>query len=98
MGGWVQLGSKTDDDWPFVAKEFETRYRGYRMRDDKPDYPRKMVGLATSQNGAMGMQYNAGTVLIGDEQKAIEVIKGGSTNTALSFTRAELPKLENKEN
>jgi hypothetical protein len=31
MGGWVLLGSKGDGDWPFIAKEFENRYRGYRM-------------------------------------------------------------------
>lgn len=32
MGGWVMLGTKTDHDWQFVAKEFETRYRGYKIR------------------------------------------------------------------
>jgi len=94
MGGWVHIGSKDDDAWPFVAKEFENRYRGYKMKDEKPDYPRKMVGIASSQNGAQGIQFNAGTVLIGDEQKAIAVIKGGSESAAISFTRMEVPKIE----
>ena len=94
MGGWVHIGSKDDDAWPFVAKEFENRYRGYKMKDEKPDYPRKMVGIASSQNGAQGIQFNAGTVLIGDEQKAIAVIKGGSESAAISFMRMEVPKIE----
>jgi len=94
MGGWVHIGSKDDDAWPFVAKEFENRYRGYKMKDEKPDYPRKMIGIASSQNGAQGIQFNAGTVLIGDEQKAIAVIKGGSESAAISFTRMEVPKIE----
>jgi len=97
MGGWVQIGNKSDDDWPFVAKEFETRYRGYKMRDEVPEYPRKMIGMASSQNGAMGMQYNAGTVLIGDEQKAIDVIKGGATSTAISFNKVTVPQIQNQQ-
>lgn len=32
MGGWVALGDKREKEWPFVAKEFENRYRGYPMR------------------------------------------------------------------
>jgi len=36
MGGWVAMGSKTEDEWPFVAKEFENRYRGFRARSETP--------------------------------------------------------------
>ncbi len=25
MGGWMALGQKSEDEWPFVAKEFATR-------------------------------------------------------------------------
>lgn len=93
MGGWVLIGTKGDEDWPFVAKEFENRYRGYKMRDEMPEYPRKMIGMASAQNGSQGIQINLGTVLIGDEQKAIAVIKGGTENVALSFNRMEVPKI-----
>lgn len=93
MGGWVQIGSKSDEEWPFVAKEFETRYRGYRMRDEVPEYPCKLVGFASAQNGSAGLQIDLGTRLIGDEQKAIEVIKGGSKSNAISFNRVEPQKL-----
>lgn len=94
MGGWVLVGSKDNDEWPFVAKDFENRYRAYKMRDEQPEYPRKMIGISSAQNSSAGIQMNLGTVLIGDEQKAIAVIKGGSTNVSLSFNRVESPKLE----
>lgn len=97
MGGWVQINSNTDDNWPFVAKEFETRYRGYKMRDEQPEYPRKMIGMASAHNNSIGAQFNLGTVLIGDEQKAIAVIKGGTESAALSFKRAEVPQLQNQK-
>jgi hypothetical protein len=37
MGGWIGLGTKTEDEWPFVAKEFENRYRGFKQRSEIPD-------------------------------------------------------------
>ncbi len=94
MGGWVLIGNKTDDDWPFVAREFENRYRGYRMRDEMPAYPRKLVGIASAQNAESGINFSQGTVLIGDEKKAIDVIKSGGECSAISFSRVEVPKIE----
>lgn len=95
MGGWIQIGHKSDDDWPFIAKEFENRYRAYKMRDEQPEYPTKMIGSGSASAATMGMEYTQGTVLIGDEQKAIAVIKGGSQNAALSFKKAEAPQIAN---
>lgn len=97
MGGWIGLSNKSDEDWPFVAREFENRYRGYKMRDEEPEYPTKMIGTGSASAATMGMEYKQGTVLIGDEQKAIAVIKGGSQNAALSFKKAEVPQLQNQQ-
>ena len=36
MGGWIALGQKNEDEWPFVAREFENRYRGFRERSEIP--------------------------------------------------------------
>lgn len=95
MGGWIGLSNKSDDDWPFVAKEFENRYRGYKMRDEVPEYPNKMIGVGTASAQQMGFKPTQGTVLIGDEQKAIEVIKNGTQSTALSYTKADALQLTN---
>lgn len=88
MGGWVPLGRKTEEEWPFIAREFENRYRGYRMRDEKPEYPPVLIGMANSQNSQNGFRQNP-PILIGDEQKAVAVLQGGSTKPLLNMRPAD---------
>lgn len=87
MGGWVYIGSKDENDWPFVAKEFQNRYRGYRMRDETPEYPPVLIGLANAQNGKAGFRLNP-PILVGDERKAIAVRMGGTTAPLLGMKSA----------
>lgn len=54
MGGWIGLGSKKEDEWAFVGKEFETRYRGYSSRSECPEYQKVLVGVTQAQNEQMG--------------------------------------------
>lgn len=75
MGGWVLVGSKGDDEWPFVGKEFQQRYRGFRMRDQLPDYPPKLTGIANAANRAAGKPLLP-PILLGDQEKAKAVIRG----------------------
>jgi len=86
MGGWVLLGSKGDGDWPFIAKEFENRYRGYRMRGDRPDYPPILVGIADAHNAQAGFKAEP-PVLIGNVEKAQAVMAGGSGDGAVKVVR-----------
>lgn len=89
MGGWVALGTKTDDEWPFVGKEFENRYRGYSMRGESPTYPAKLMGICDAENGTRG--YAEGDiVLIGNAQAARAVLTGGSDTPSLSISVAGL--------
>lgn len=76
MGGWVPLGAKDDNEWPFVAKEFQSRYRAYRQRADTPDYPRRLTGLANAHNSAKGAPLLP-AILLGDVKKARAVASGG---------------------
>lgn len=87
MGGWVLIGSKDDKEWPFVAREFETRYRGYRMRDETPEYPPVLIGMANAHNGQQGFRLNP-PILVGDERKANQVRLGGTTAPILSMKSA----------
>lgn len=87
MGGWVLIGSKDDKEWPFVAKEFENRYRGYRMRDETPDYPPVLIGMANAHNSQQGFRQNP-PILVGDERKANQVRLGGTTAPLLSMKSA----------
>jgi hypothetical protein len=42
------LGSKSDDDWPFLHNEFVARYRD--MRCETPQYPPVLIGIAGTQS------------------------------------------------
>lgn len=74
IGGWIKLGTLTEDDWKYQRQPFVTLYRGARMRGAA--YPSKLIGIAEAENGA---RHPAAPVLIGDPQKALTVLAGGSS-------------------
>lgn len=86
MGGWVLLGAKDDKEWPFVAKEFQQRYRAYRQRGESPDYPARLTGMANAHNAANSLPILP-PVLIGDQEKAKQVFKRGSGASLLGMTQ-----------
>ena len=86
MGGWVLVGGKDEKEWPFVGKEFENRYRGYRMRSETPDYLPVLIGIAEAQNNRMG-QKSQPPVLIGNAELAKRVMLAGADKPLLGFTR-----------
>jgi hypothetical protein len=54
MGGWISLGQKNVKEWPFVAKEFQERYRAYRGRGETPEYPKVLSGTVNGSNRSGG--------------------------------------------
>lgn len=86
MGGWILLAGKGDGDWPFVAKEFETRYRGYKMRGDRPEYPAVLIGISEAHNSNEGYRVDP-PVLIGDRVKALRVQSGGAAGAIVNVVR-----------
>lgn len=86
MGGWIALGTKSGDEWPFVANEFRTRYVGYRQRGEAPDYPSRLVGIAEADNVRRGLSRSEVTY-IGDLRKAQQIGAAGSDKPALGITR-----------
>lgn len=87
MGGWIAMGQKTEDEWPFVAKEFENRYRGFKARNERPEYPAVLIGLAGANNRQQGFKV-AGPKLIGNAERANSVMLGGTDKPMLEITRA----------
>jgi hypothetical protein len=85
MGGWIALGTRQEKEWPFVSKEFENRYRGYRTQGIS-EYPKALMGLAEAQNSQHGFASQP-PVLIGEAVKARQVLKGGTDKPALGFER-----------
>jgi len=88
MGGWIAMGQKTDDEWPFVAREFENRYRAYSARGETPEYPPVLIGIAEAHNQTKGLKSNAPR-LIGNPDGAALVMRGGGTATPIGNARAE---------
>jgi hypothetical protein len=87
MGGWILLGSKDDKEWPFIAKEFQQRYRSFRQRGGVPEHPVRLIGMANSYNASNGQPLLA-PILIGDADKAKQVLLGSSAPNVLEFKRA----------
>ena len=85
MGGWIGLGTKSEAEWPFVAKEFENRYRGFRSRNEHPPYAPVLIGIATAHNEPKGFE-SGKPVLIGNKQLAAQVLQGGTSQSALGFS------------
>lgn len=77
MGGWIGICDKTDEAWPHVAREFETRYRGFKSRNERVEYPAKLIGVFEAHNAKEGKKV-APPMLIGDENKAKEVLEFGA--------------------
>lgn len=87
MGGWIKLGSKPESEWPFIAREFENRYRGYRLRSERPEYPPVLVGMAEAHNSKEGHQSEP-PMLVGDARTAMLVMQGGTTAPLVTYTQA----------
>jgi hypothetical protein len=92
MGGWVPMCSHDDDGWPFVAKEFINRYRGFRISGQIPDYPRYLLGCASTHNTAGGHGKPC-VRLLGDVNAARQVIEGGQAVIPPQITSGRPPQL-----
>lgn len=89
MGGWVLVGGKDDKEWPFIGKEFQQRYRAYTQRGNSPEYPAQLTGIANAQNYSSGRPLLP-PILLGDTEKAKQVLKGGANAAQLGFKHAQI--------
>lgn len=100
MGGWIDLCGKSDDEWPFVQREFEMRYRGYASRGERPEHLPSLAGIADAENLKNGLQPQPVT-LIGNRQKATSNYRSGSAEAGLLQVSQLLPttiqRIENNQ-
>lgn len=87
MGGWIKLGTLTEDDWPFTAREFENRYRGYKLRGEVPEYLPVLVGMANAHNQKEGFRSQP-PMLIGNEARARQVMLAGTNEQLIQMKLA----------
>ena len=89
MGGWVLVGGKDDKEWPFIGKEFQQRYRSYTQRGATLEYPAQLTGIANAQNSSAGRPLLP-PILIGDKEKAKQVLKNSTGAPELGLQRAQI--------
>lgn len=92
MGGWIWFGNQKEDEWPFVAKNFENRYRGYKLRGETPEYQPVLIGMANAHNQQQGFRSNP-PILVGNQNSAKAVMLGGTTAPLLEMKPAVAPVL-----
>lgn len=94
MGGWVPFGNKDEKEWPFIAKEFQQRYRAYRQRGEMPEYPPRLTGMSNAHNAAQN-QPLLPPILLGDVEKAKQVLHSGGSGAQIGLSHAteELKRL-----
>lgn len=102
MGGWVKMNScLTERDFEFMAKEFHTRYRGFAMRSERPDYQPVLTGKAAANNQEQGFRHHQLPVTIGDQKKCLAVYEGGGQEGSLQLghlpNAADMLALPNKK-
>jgi hypothetical protein len=98
MGGWVKLctASQTEKDLEFVAREFQTRYRGFAMRRERPEFPGRLVGFAEAQNAQEGINTQISVRAIGDPKRCWLVLSEGQDENGAPGRQALMlvPKAE----
>lgn len=91
MGGWIKLCKTSQKEFPFVAKEFQTRYTAYRYNQPN-SFPKALTGLTNHQNALEG--YTAESpCLIGDADKANLVLEKGQDCINTIQVSQALPKM-----
>lgn len=85
MGGWIGLANKSESDWPFVAKEFENRYRGYKLRSGGFAHPPVLPGINDLENVRRGF-VPATPTYIGNAHKCAQVQASGNEQQRLTVS------------
>lgn len=87
MGGWIKFGSMTEEEWPFTANQFRTRYQGYKMRGEVPEYQPVLTGIANAHNAKEGFRSQP-PMLIGNEERAKQVMLAGTNEQLIQMRLA----------
>ena len=87
MGGWIKFGTMTEEEWPFTGNQFRTRYQGYKMRGEIPEYQPVLVGIANAHNGKEGFKTSP-PMLIGNEARAKQVMLAGTNDQLIQMRLA----------
>ncbi|CAH6961843.1 putative Bacteriophage protein [Vibrio chagasii] len=89
MGDWVKICRTSDDEFPFVAKEFERRYRS-GLYNPPQSHPKKLVGISEQQNFSSGFDHIDAPLTLGDKEACRLVYRtGGNAATRVGVLLVE---------
>jgi len=89
MGGWIFICERDADEWPFTGKEFRERYVAMARAEGRPRVSGHLVGRVEAENRRMGYDDDIpAPVLIGDAEKARNVLESSSDAPRLAITWA----------
>jgi hypothetical protein len=86
LGGWTKVCRSDLNELSYLEHRFCEAYRAYSGRPDMV-YPAKLIGEYEAQNRIDGRKVSP-PMLIGDPQKASDVLRLGSTAPKTQFTLA----------
>lgn len=90
MGGWRKLASMpSNKDLEFAGIEFIKRYRAYTLAGGVTEYPAYLIGESEAANGKNGLRGADPLMLVGDKDRAAEVVRLGSNGPTLRITQAK---------
>ncbi len=92
MGGWVKICRTSEREFPFVAKEFQTRYT-HTQHQAPNTYPKMLTGLTEHQNMLDGYEVPS-PYLLGNTQQAQAILENGNNATSLNKISYLIPKLK----
>lgn len=92
MGGWISLGSKKEEEWPFVEREFVARYRGYASKRERPVYLPVLTGISNSHNVRHGYPTEP-PHLVGDPEQCRAVLSSGTNQPLIQTMQLDVAKV-----
>ncbi len=87
MGGWIKVCEQPLSEMPFIALNFQKRYRAFLSYPPKR-YPSYLVGLMEQENATQGYAFDL-PVFLGDQPKAEWVFKSGEAKALEIHTASE---------
>jgi hypothetical protein len=87
LGGWVGLCRSDMDELSHTERRFCNSYRAYAARPEGLEFPARLAGAHEIENRTAGRKV-APPVLIGNPEKAAEVLRLGSSGPKTRFTLA----------
>lgn len=95
IGGWIRLGTLSDEEKNFVKYDFIKLYKGFMGRPIS--YPKTLIGILYADNRGAGRLENEEFVYFGDKEKCLLIHKSGRSGDGHGLARIDAGWIDSKE-